>query len=182
MSELLIYRNVEEPLNIISFPRIVALIPVGRIGRMGNVEITGAELEIDPPPIIFFRDIVNSEFYAVIPGVAQVFVAFDDFRDGSVRSSDDRGARERRPGGSQINDFLRVQIPDQIMLINLVPIEIGRETVGPSPPAMLRVGGSRVPDAADVITIRLLRLEFRVTQRLANDGNTGHPSAIASVP
>ena len=109
---------------------------------LGNVvQIAGTELEIQFAPIIFLGDVVDTKLNPVIPPITQVLIGVNNFVNLAIRTAYYRLAREVPTGRRQVNDFLRLNRSDYVMLINLEPIKVGGKTVCPvtaetNPPAV----------------------------------------------
>src|SRR4029077_17165689 len=73
----------------------------------------------------------------------------------------------------QINQFLSSDVAYNVVLGDFVPIHIGRKTVSPAPPAVIRVGRARIPNGAHVVAVSRLRFQMRVAGSECDDRNAG---------
>src|SRR5260221_1294387 len=133
------------------------------------IDVVSVELEGEFTQGVLLGDVSKSEFTAISEPPADVFITSVDLGNLPGGISNDRAGKT----GLKINDFLGGKVPDQIALGNFVPVHIGGKTVGPTPPAMIRVGRTGAPDRADIVAIGRFGFEMRVPTNEIYDRNTG---------
>jgi hypothetical protein len=144
-------------------------------GLLGQpIQIRSVKLHVDLTPAVFFRIIGEAKLEAFAAIVPEIRYDRGDLQNLS-RYRAPSNEVSRRGSRSQIDNFLREQRAERVVLIDLEPIDVSGEPISPTPPAMLRIARSRRPDRSGVIGIRVLGLQMRVACGLRKYGQPVRP-------
>src|SRR5258707_742897 len=143
------------------------------------IEIGTVKLQIDLAPVVFFRCVSEAELNAFGSTVPEIRDGGSDLQNlsGGCASGNEVSGRSRR---SKIDNFLRAQRTELVVLIDLEPVDVRREPISPAPPAMLRIAGSWRPHRSSIIGVRILWFQMGVARCLIKYGLLPGPGFLGS--
>src|SRR4029077_2630389 len=116
----------------------------------------------------------KAEFNSLAPAVPEIRYTRGNLHNlaGYWASGDEVAARS---GRSKIDDFLWAQGAKLVVLIDLKPVDIRREPIGPTPPAMLGIARPWRPHRSKIIDVSVLWFQMGVTRRCREAGDLHRP-------